>query len=880
MKVCGFCYFDAFLRLKMPWKFGLQKVDSSYHTALLRKQLIDVIVNCVNLIAAGMLMYVVIVYTMQGGSLKIRDTKMYPGSVNPKGKTDADYNMYLETLFAENYKWNHGGSDYPFTPENMPAHCRQEDVCRPFSIGHSQIGKIEVLSSYKARFSIIKCANGAAWDHNEDAYGYWKCGICSKGVDEECSNDWSLSPSEVDLKFCAFSNVHLQFLSEMQYLMSEISRDYLDAGKNAAQFIDMKAVPKVPSETSEVFRLNDYTTGACDAAIELFDSATNVTFKEAKNDNICELVATVSARLLEWIHRFCNKLVFTRHQYKVILYSLTEMADAACYRKMANKTDKQDCCWFNSTSDECDKTFSNCEAIGFDVSLYLKRLTRLSLKVAQDNPDLENLLITKLSILSLTDDVDEEEQPIVQIEVGSKITHCILLNLYDSIEENFIVSTALNDNCQFNISTMEAQSFAVFSGYKSAKKPKLQPLDERRVPITVKQYREILVQKIKDDALNVHKDESDFLPVDVRTEHHTFYSLFRFATILAYIISLTCFLATLATYGLFPKLRTERDSTKIKILLALCTCATLYIMTMCITIPFVSTSMGCQFALVMRVYLTLVTLTWSSIEAFYLYSAIVIIETYHQTRFMRKALVVGLGVPAAIVFIPVASSPELFTGHVSGCDWICTFPKFTQYYLFLLPISIAIALNLIIYGIAANFYLNNCSISDAKSDPRQCAWDDIKACFGLFALLVLSWLTSAFSVVNISSDGPAIFSNLELFCQILYILAIAGQGLYVFFVHCVAPPEARKQWIQIWKSFDVIRKPSHVFKFSHQNKGTKPTHGPVHHTKVPAKKASATSVRDRNGSAKRAKKSNVKIQNIPKITINNEYSSRNPASEV
>ena len=243
---------------------------------------------------------------------------------------------------------------------------------------------------------------------------------------------------------------------------------------------------------------------------------------------------------------------------------------------------------------------------------------------------------------------------------------------------------------------------------------------------------------------------------------------------------------------------------------------------------------------------------------------------------MRKALVVGLGVPAAVVFIPVAMNQDLFNGHVKECDWICTFPTFTRSYLFLLPISIAIGLNLVIYGIAANFYLNNCSHFDGKYEQRRCAWEEIKACFGLFVLLVLSWLTSAFCVVSHTTEGPALSSTIEVCMQVLYILSIASQGIYVFVIHCVAPPDARKQWIQIWKSFYVLRNSDKFFRANYLRRSPKPPPGPVHHQKAAPKISSV--IRDRGGISKKATSS--KTPNVPRITVNSEFTSKSLASEV
>ena len=162
-----------------------------------------------------------------------------------------------------------------------------------------------------------------------------------------------------------------------------------------------------------------------------------------------------------------------------------------------------------------------------------------------------------------------------------------------------------------------------------------------------------------------------------------------------------------------------------------------------------------------------------------------------------------IGLPAAIVFIPVAVSPELFTGTFNGCDWVCMFPSITHVYLFLLPIGLTAFLNLVVYCMAAKFYFSQHEMQ--VFEPRRVLWNEIKACGGLFAILVASSVASAFSIINYTSKGPSLVTNLEVFSHVLYTISIAGQGLYVFVVYCVSPPDARKQWIQIWKSLYVSR---------------------------------------------------------------------------
>lgn len=787
----------------MPWKFGLLKLDSSYHSKMLRNHLIDAAVNCVNLIAAGMLLYVVIVYTMQG-SIKMKNaSRNYPGERSPKHfSDDMHYNQHLAHEHKRWENWNE--NEFLYTPENPPPQCRQ-DICPRFKASHRMLGHLDVYSAPTSGFAIFKCPHGAAWNSSMTAYGYWLCGQC--GIDDEdpkvdCSRtSWSAQSDKMKIDSCALSDPNMQFLNEVRYRVKLLARSH---SRIFSTFLEQ--IPSVPIGKTDNQRLS---SEMCADALMQFDFLSNATLDYGYSNKVCSYSLELSLNLLQWIINSCEELNHKDEFFNELILSLTGLADSNCFwnvvENFPDENGFKNCCVVDDKeNDSCQKT--NCAAI--NACNGACNVNSLLHHVYTFDRDVSSLGLTKLMLVQVWDNVSHSGW--LKLKVPPATSKCYFTTTGEFLLDKQLLSVpASNHTCMFDLSKNFGRSFVVFLSDAGNEMKLTGSEGSSAVSVDTQHssassgfrgsFKDALYSRLKTEVLRLHREYKKFEPP--KKSSLVFYPSLATLDFLSYLLSLICLLATLATYGLFPKLRTERTPTKI--LLTLCTCSSLYILTMCITMFFVSTSMGCQFALVMRVYLTLVTLTWCSIEAFNLYLVMLGIFPAHMDGFMRKALIVGLGLPAAIVFIPVAVHPELFTGSFSGCDWVCKFPDITHQYLFVLPIGLGAFLNLVVYCMAAKFYFSQHELH--ISEPRRVLWNEIKACGGLFVILVMSSVFSGFSIINYTSKGPSLVTSFEVFSHVLYTISIAGQGLYVFVVYCVSPPDARKQWIQIWKSLYVSR---------------------------------------------------------------------------
>ena len=618
----------------MPWKFGLLKLDSSYHSKMLRNHLIDAAVNCVNLIAAGMLLYVVIVYTMQGSISVKNASRNYPGHKSAKSfSDDVHYNDHLQSVYQLWHNWN--SRQFHYTPENRPPHCRQ-DICPTFNASHRLLGHFGIYSVPTNRFAIFKCPHGAAWNRSMTAYGYWLCGQC-EGDDQDpkvdCSTTaWSALSHKIKIDSCALSDTNMQFLNEVRYRVKLLGRSY---SRIFSSFLQQ--IPQVPTTVPDT---ETQSNEMCADALMQFDFLSNATLDYGYSNKICSYSLELSLRLLEWMINSCQNLKHKQDFLDELFLSTTGLADSNCFWNVAENMQDDElgkCCVVDQEKFNCKKT--NCAVI--NACNGSCNVDALLSHVYTFDKDVSSLGLTKLLLLQTWDNVSHSGW--LQLKVPSATSKCYFTTIAEFSRDKQLLSVPVrNQTCMFDLSGNIGRAFVVFLSDAGNEMKLIElgaSLDSQRRVVSGGLFEDALYGRLRTEVLRLHREYNRMEPTEESSL--VFYPSLATLDFLSYLLSLICLLATLATYGLFPKLRTERTPTKI--LLTLCTCSSLYILTMCITMFFVSTSMGCQFALVMRVYLTLVTLTWSSIEAFNLYLVMLGIFPAHMDGFMRKALIVGLG---------------------------------------------------------------------------------------------------------------------------------------------------------------------------------------------------------------------------------------------
>uniref|UniRef100_A0A452U0J9 Adhesion G-protein coupled receptor G2 n=1 Tax=Ursus maritimus TaxID=29073 RepID=A0A452U0J9_URSMA len=228
---------------------------------------------------------------------------------------------------------------------------------------------------------------------------------------------------------------------------------------------------------------------------------------------------------------------------------------------------------------------------------------------------------------------------------------------------------------------------------------------------------------------------------------------------------------TLVTYLAFEKIRRDYPS---KILIQL----SLYDMRgLCISVA------------VFLHYFLLVSFTWMGLEAFHMYLALVKVFNTYIRKYILKFCIVGWGVPAVVVTIVLAISPNNYglgsygkfpNGSPDDFCWINSNAVFyitvVGYFcvIFLLNISMFIVV-----------LVQLCRIKKKKQlgAQRKTSIQDLRSVAGLTFLLGITW-------------GFAFFAWGPVNVTFMYLFAIFNtlQGFFIFIFYCVAKENVRKQW--------------------------------------------------------------------------------------
>uniref|UniRef100_A0A673VEI0 Adhesion G-protein coupled receptor G2 n=1 Tax=Suricata suricatta TaxID=37032 RepID=A0A673VEI0_SURSU len=245
---------------------------------------------------------------------------------------------------------------------------------------------------------------------------------------------------------------------------------------------------------------------------------------------------------------------------------------------------------------------------------------------------------------------------------------------------------------------------------------------------------------------------------------------------------------TLITYLAFEKIRRDYPS---RILLQLCAALLLLNLVFLLDSWIALYNMRglCISVAVFLHYFLLVSFTWMGLEAFHMYLALVkVFNTYIQ-KYILKFCVVGWGVPAVVVIIVLAISPNNYglgsygkfpNGSPDDFCWINNNAVFyvtvVGYFcvIFLLNISMFIVV-----------LVQLCRIKKKKQlgAQRKTSIQDLRSVAGLTFLLGITW-------------GFAFFAWGPVNVTFMYLFAIFNtlQGFFIFIFYCVAKENIRKQW--------------------------------------------------------------------------------------
>ncbi|NXC34602.1 AGRG2 protein, partial [Campylorhamphus procurvoides] len=242
---------------------------------------------------------------------------------------------------------------------------------------------------------------------------------------------------------------------------------------------------------------------------------------------------------------------------------------------------------------------------------------------------------------------------------------------------------------------------------------------------------------------------------------------------------------TLVTYIAFEKIRRDYPS---KILIQLCAALLLLNLVFLLDswIALYDTRGLCIAVAVFLHYFLLVSFTWMGLEAFHMYLALVKVFNTYVRKYILKFCVVGWGLPAVVVSIVLAVSPDNYglitTGKVSinGPDEFCWIKNRIVFYVtavgyFCLIFLINISMFIVVL-------IQLCRIKKKKQlgAQRKTSIQDLRSVAGLTFLLGITWGFAFFTVNEVFTYLFTIFNTL--------------QGFFIFIFYCVTKDNVRKQW--------------------------------------------------------------------------------------
>ncbi|NXR05929.1 AGRG2 protein, partial [Semnornis frantzii] len=223
---------------------------------------------------------------------------------------------------------------------------------------------------------------------------------------------------------------------------------------------------------------------------------------------------------------------------------------------------------------------------------------------------------------------------------------------------------------------------------------------------------------------------------------------------------------TLVTYIAFEKIRRDYPS---KILIQLCAALLLLNLVFLLDswIALYDTRGLCIAVAVFLHYFLLVSFTWMGLEAFHMYLALVKVFNTYVRKYILKFCIVGWGLPAVVVSIVLAVSPDNYglitTGKVSvnRPDEFCWIKNRVVFYttavgyfclIFLINISMFIVV-----------LIQLCRIKKKKQlgAQRKTSIQDLRSVAGLTFLLGITWGFAFFTVNEVFTYLFTIFNTLQ-----------------------------------------------------------------------------------------------------------------------
>ncbi|XP_055987107.1 adhesion G-protein coupled receptor G2 [Sorex fumeus] len=247
---------------------------------------------------------------------------------------------------------------------------------------------------------------------------------------------------------------------------------------------------------------------------------------------------------------------------------------------------------------------------------------------------------------------------------------------------------------------------------------------------------------------------------------------------------------TLVTYIVFEKIRRDYPS---KILIQLCAALLLLNLAFLLDswVALYEVRGLCISVAVLVHYFLLVSFTWMGLEAFHMYLALVKVFNTYIRKYILKFCIIGWGIPAVVVIIILAVSPDSYGLGSYGkfpndsSDDFCWINSNAVFYVTVVGYFCVIFLvNLSMFIVVL---VQLCRIKRKKQlgAQRKTSIQDLRSVAGLTFLLGITW-------------GFAFFAWGPVSTTFMYLFAIFNtlQGFFIFIFYCVAKENVRKQWRQ------------------------------------------------------------------------------------
>jgi len=205
-------------------------------------------------------------------------------------------------------------------------------------------------------------------------------------------------------------------------------------------------------------------------------------------------------------------------------------------------------------------------------------------------------------------------------------------------------------------------------------------------------------------------------------------------------------------------------------------------------------SVGCTVYAMLQHYFWLVVFCWMVIEGFLMYLSLVQVFGSHISKYMLKFNLAAWCIPLPLPFIGYFCFTKTrtvgtvtITEHGYLADTMCFIrPESIPFYtLFLAPLCLVIAVNLIFFVLVAKVIKSSKSsgnISDQEQLLRQ-----LKAAVGVMVLLGTGWFFGIFMAV------PA--PQMQVAMQYMFILLNSSQGCFVFLFYIVLNDQVKTHWL-------------------------------------------------------------------------------------